>query len=179
VGALIIEMLYGAESDPSVAVIGVLAAVSVLSTVASVATVSVQNVEAFRRLNLSSLATFVLGGGAVLVLGDAFGMIGVALGLLVGAGLASGWATLLLFREAGVRFPLGFALRLAVASAPLGLLAGVSLSVTDPPVDVLLIGGSLVLSYTLFRLLGGIGATERSLLAATPHRAGRLISRVV
>jgi O-antigen/teichoic acid export membrane protein len=179
VGALLIDVLYGAESDPSVAVISVLAAVSVLSTVGSVATVSVQNVEAFRRLNLGSLATFVVGGGAVLVLGNAFGMIGVALGLLVGAGLASGWATVLLFLEAGVPFPLGFALRLAVASAPLGLLAGVGLAVTDLPADVVLISGSLLLSYTLFRLLGGIGATERSLLAATPHRAGRLISRVV
>jgi O-antigen/teichoic acid export membrane protein len=179
VGGVVIETLYGAEAEPSSAVISVLAAMSVLSAVGSVATVSVQNVEAFRRLNFGSLAAFVLGGAAVLVLGDAFGMIGVAVGLLVGASMASGWATVLLLLDAGVRFPLGFALRLAVASAPLGLLAGVGSTVTFAPADVFLVSGSLLLSYTLFRVLGGIGAKERSLLAATPHPAGRLISRVV
>jgi O-antigen/teichoic acid export membrane protein len=179
VGSVVVKTLYGAASNPSVAVISILAAMSVLGALGSVTTTSVQNVEAFRWLNLSSLAAFVLGGAAVFALGNAFGMIGVALGLLLGAGVANGCAAVLQFVEAGVRFPLGFALRLAVASAPLGLLAGVGTTLTDAPADVVLVSGSLLLSYTLFRLLGGIGASERSLLAATPHPAGRLISRVL
>jgi O-antigen/teichoic acid export membrane protein len=179
VGSVVIEKLYGAGSNPSVAVISSLAAMSVLGALGSVTTTSVQNVEAFRWLNISSLAAFLLGGAAVFGLGNAFGMIGVALGLLVGAGVANGWAAVLQFVEAGVRFPLRFALRLALASAPLGLLAGVGSKASDIPADVVLVIGSLLLSYALFRLLGGIGATERSLLAATPHSAGRLISRVV